>query len=858
MKKIIYSLAVLLLLVGVCDTAFARKKKKGEEKEKKEQKTAYQKLFEGKDMLSADGLMKIYLTEGKVLVEFPLSLLDKDMALASSIKEISDNGEGVVGQFAGRLVPVKFTRSDSSLQMRVIFTKKLLYDGEEEGIAKALDQSNIGGVFKTFKIKAYTPDSTAVVVDLTSIFMEHSFYTNPFAALGGNSMFGYVTRKAELEKDKSNLTGIAASDDNVTVCGDYTYSVDHYVFGMLMYQGIPVTTAINKFLMLLPEEPMRPRYADTRVGNKPVSQMVWNGRGKLDRTYYARRWRLEPADEVKYAQGELVDVKKPIIFYMDTIFPQAWKPYIKAGVEEWNTAFEKIGFRNVVRVVEFPKNDPKFDANNIDYSVIRYAPLWMSSPQTSMHVDNRSGEILNSSMYVFNNMINNLYFTRAVQTMAVDPLVRAYQLPDDMMGEMIRVQMMQLAGRCLGLIPNPAGSSAYPVDSLRSATFTRKYGLSASVMDDVMCNYIAQPEDVEKGVRLTPAGLGEYDIFAIQWLYKPVPEARTPEDEQEVLNHWIQEKQGLPAYRFAYQQPYIGGDPTARMKDLGNDHIRAMEYTLKNIKLGMRNYYDWFADKDKTMDVRRRMHDELVDLLRAGVNNIASYIGGIRINEVYAGDVMPSYEFIPKSKQKEAINYLLALAKDVAWVDDVKRQQEFEIENLQAEGVQMEILGTLLGRVAVVELSAEKGGEYSPEEYVNDLYRIVWEGTLKGRSLSKVERELQQTFLGCILTTSSVNEPESKFEASTPTAFRGKGNWQIASVDKLQSMRENAANGSVKFFAPVEPMRVNSYSTAARYYDLLLRVQKMLETAVTASKGDTKQHYEYLLYKIKKSLQKKK
>ena len=854
MKKILYSLVVLLLFAGVCEPVSAKRKKKGEEKEKKEQKTPYQKLFDGKKMISADGLMKIHLVDGKTWVEFPLNLLGKDMALASSITETSDNGEGIVGQFAGRVLPVRFSKGDSTLQMRVIFTKKMLYDGREEGLSKALDQANIGGIFKTFKIKAYTPDSTAVVVDMTPIFMEHSFYTNPFAAYAANSFFRMIDRRAELEKDKSCFTGIAAYDDNIVVKGNYSYSVNHYGMGMLMYQGIPVTMSVDKFLMLLPEEPMHPRIADARIGVRPVNQSVWNGKGKLKRLNYTRRWRLEPVDEKKYAAGELVDVKKPIVFYMDTIFPQEWKPYIKAGVEEWNTAFEKIGLKNVIRVMEFPKDDPRFDANNIKYSTIRYAPLWMSTPDMSMHIDSRTGEILNSSMYIFNNFISRLYFTRAVQTMATDPRVRAYELPEDVMGEMIRVEMMQLTGRCLGLSLNPAGAYAYPVDSLRSASFTRKYGLAASVLNDVYCNYIAQPEDVEKGARLTPAGLGEYDMYAIHWLYKPIPEAKTPESEKEVLDGWIREKQGNPAYRFAYQQPNLGGDPTAKMKTLGNDHIKALEYTLKNIKIGMANYFDWFTERDKTLDYRRRVREELVDLFTRGVDNVASYIGGIQVNEVYAGDAVPSYEFIPKSKQKEAMNYLLALAKDVAWVDDVKRQQEFEIKDLQAEKVQMRILGTLLERISVVELSAEKGGNYSPEDYVNDLYRVVWEGTLKKRSLSKTERELQLVFLGSIITTSTVTAPAAKFDASNAIRFRNKSYWRTPAIQIGKSSDE----AQVSFFVPVQPIRVSSYSTSARYYDLLLRTRHMLREALPSSTGDTRQHYEYLLFKIKQSLEKKK
>ena len=339
-------------------------------------------------------------------------------------------------------------------------------------------------------------------------------------------------------------------------------------------------------------------------------------------------------------------------------------------------------------------------------------------------------------------------------------------------------------------------------------------------------------------------------MYAIHWLYKPIPEAETPDAEKIVLDKWIQERQGDPIYRFAYQQPQIGGDPTAKVKDLGNDHIKALDYMLKNIKVGMANYFEWFADNDKTLYNRRRLRDELVDLFYTGVQNVASYIGGIQINEVYAGDVVPSNEFVPKSKQKEALNYLLELAKDVAWVDDVEHQQEFEIENSKVKSMQIDILNTLLGRIPVVELSADKGGDYFPEEYVSDLYHAIWEGTLNKRSLSKVEQELQLAFLGSIITTSTVTAAATKFSASNMIGFRNRSYWEI------QRLRtgETSDNGEISFFTPVKSLHVSNYSSAARYYDLLLRTQKILKEALLVSSGDTKQHYEYLLFKIKQSL----
>ena len=222
--------------------------------------------------------------------------------------------------------------------------------------------------------------------------------------------------------------------------------------------------------------------------------------------------------------------------------PKAWKKYVKEGVEAWNEAFEAIGFRNAIRVVDFPADDPDFDAGNIKYSTIRYAPLWLDM-QSSMHTDPRTGEILNASLYLFDGMVSGLQNDRKLTTMAVDPGVRKSFLPEEMVGDLIRTSVMRETGINLGLLYNAGASSVYPVDSLRSPAFTREHGLSPSIMDNVPCNYIAQPGDLECGVRLTPKGLGEYDYYAIRWLYKPVPRAETPREEFATLDAWIKEGQ---------------------------------------------------------------------------------------------------------------------------------------------------------------------------------------------------------------------------------------------------------------------------------------------------------------------------
>ena len=387
MRNIIYIICFLsFFLFGWCVQGQAKKK------DKKETLTAYQKLFKDKQVKTAHGLMTIHKVGDKVLVEFPIRLLGKDMMLTSSIEDISDNGEGVVGQFAGYGLPFRFTRLDSTLQARIFLIDKPLNNSSEMNWNEAIERSNAGGVYGTFKIEAYTPDSTAVVVDMTSLFMEYSPYTTPFAAIGGNSFFGLISREHEYKKECSLLKDVDAFDNNIMVTCELGFIENQYLFGAfkVIPGDVKVSVTTNKMLMLLPEEPMRPRFADPRLGVSfmEVSQ-IENDRKGLKSTFYTKRWRVEPVDEAAYRRGETVEVKKPIVFYMDTLMPKAWQPYIKEGIKAWNEAFEKIGFRNVVRVMDFPKDDPDFNANNIKYSTIRYAPLWLDM-QNSMHVAPRT------------------------------------------------------------------------------------------------------------------------------------------------------------------------------------------------------------------------------------------------------------------------------------------------------------------------------------------------------------------------------------------------------------------------------------------------------------------------------------
>lgn len=863
MRNILYICFLSFFLFGWGVQGQAKKK----DKEKKETLTAYQKLFKGKQVKTAHGLMTVHKIGDKVLVEFPIKLLGKDMMLTSSIENISDNGEGVVGQFAGYGLPFCFTRLDSTLQARIFLIDKPLNNSLETNWNEAIERSNAGGVYGTFKIKAYTPDSTAVVVDMTPLFMEYSPYTTPFTAIGGNSFFGLISREHEYKKECSMLKDVDAFDNNIMVTCELGFIENQYLFGAfkVIPGDVKVSVTTNKMLMLLPEEPMRPRLADPRLGVSfmEVSQ-VENDRKGLKSTFYTKRWRVEPVDEAAHRRGEMVEVKKPIVFYMDTLMPKEWQPYIKEGIEAWNEAFEKIGFKDVVRVMDFPKDDPDFNANNIKYSTIRYAPLWLDM-QNSMHVDPRTGEILNASLYIYDGLVSGLKTNRMLTTMATDPSVRTTRFSGEMIGELIRVEIMREAGINLGLVYNAGASAVYPVDSLRSPSFTREHGLSPSVMDYVPCNYIAQPGDVEKGVRMVPGGLGEYDYYVIRWLYEPIPTVITAKDEFATLDRWIREGRTNPKYRFG-KVPYYYYDPRCFTGDLGDDHLKALAYAVNNLKIAVRNFYDWYAEGDEDLSLRSQLYNSLRGQLQKRINDVSVNLGGFYQMEAFSTEEEPSYVVVPGAIQKAAVKCMIDMAKDLAWLENKAIEKKLEIRNSNVDQIRSFILGTLTFRLKYVALGAEKGGDYSLVEYVEDIYRNVWDGTLKNRPLEKYEMDLQKEFLGSVVASSTIATTAGNFTPRRGIAMAGhEGAIVPETIDRkqLDLIREQLAVLPEKGMSPEErsgfypTMQVvmpGDYIPVNYYFDMLFKIQDLLKGAVTKSSGETKLHYEYLLYKINKML----
>ena len=841
-RKIIYFSLLSLLLFFIVQDVYARKKK---EKPVKTEIKGYENHL--KDCVASDstGLMIMHRTKDKVLVEFPVRLLEKEMLLASSIINISDNGEGVVGQFTSPEVMFRFVRNGQKLEARMITNQPLMREETgKEGVASSLLKSASGGVYKSFKIEAFAKDSSSVLVNLAPLFLEHSDYSNPFSSYAPNSMYGMVTRKFRCDNSRSFLKDIHSYPDNISVTCVLGYDVDYTAFGtIVMQRNVPVTVTAARMLVLLPETPMCVRYANQKVNTAfLVRKRYVDEKSPLENTHLVKRWRLEPSNEEAFKRGEKVEPKKPIVFYIDTLMPDSWKPYVKEGVEEWNKSFEKIGYLNAVQAKEWPKGKD-FSSSNIRHSSICYAPDWMYMAQTSMHTDPRTGEILNASVYIHHNFLSLLYSGRCTQTMASDPSARTLALSEKQIGELLKVGITQQVGRCLGLTDNMGASYHYPVDSLRSAKFTRRHGLTPSVMDNLMCNYIAQPEDVKKGTVLVQSGIGLYDYFPIRYLYAPMA-ADNPEEEVSTLNKWVEDAYVAHEYYYRPKQEFYAlYDPTALYWDLGDDPFKAADYQIKNLKISIANFMKWYAKEDYDISRRTELYASLIKLFTNRVMELSFWIGGLYLNEGKEEINLP----VSKEIQQKALNYLVKMSMDLDWLTNAEIKSSLELQDLIVDKTRKYIFQLLFDRIRYVALCSEKSeGQYSVKKYMDDIHSIVWKGVLQNRILTNTEMIYQNAFIDYLIKNISKN-----MGGSTAKSI---GYQQSLRGDSFKMGIFSESNSFVMGWQAQDIVPVNSHQDASVYWDMLLKIRTLLSSRISSVSSDMKEYYDFLIYKINQTL----
>lgn len=776
------------------------------------------------------GLFKVHFVEDRYFFEIPDSLLGREILTVNRISKAAAGNRAQMMGYGGDHIGDNVISFEKGPNNKV-FLKSISYserakDTTDQGMYKSVMSSNIQPLVASFDVKAFAKDSISgvkgTVIDVTDYMnSDNDIFFFDAGTKKGLSLGGQMA-------DRSYIKEIKAYPLNIEIRTLKTYmKTPAQAPGMMGGGGgntSPATYELNSSMVLLPAKPMKPRFFDARVGYFATGYVDFdaNPQGVKNQSLITR-WRLEPKPEDvdKYKRGELVEPKKQIVYYIDPATPKKWVPYLIQGVNDWQVAFEKAGFKNAIVAKEAPK-DPNWSIDDARHNAIVYKPSDIPNASGPHVHDPRTGEILETHVNWYHNvmqLLRNWYF---IQASAIDPQARKMKFDDELMGQLIRFVSSHEIGHTLGLRHNFGSSATVPVEKLRDKQWVEKNGHTPSIMDYARFNYVAQPEDNITAKGIFPR-IGDYDLWAIEWGYKWLPEYNTPEEEAAYSNQNIIKRISANK-RLAFGTESDPNDPRNQNEDLGDNAMLASAYGIKNLKRILPNILTWSKEPNEGYQNAKTFYGEVIGQYGRYMGHVAKNVGGIYSTPKTVEEKGGMFQPVSFARQKEAMTFLnVQLFATPTWLINKELIERTGVNPVEVfQGVQKSTLAKLQNANTISKLISDEAlngnKAYTSFNLFSDLKSGIWSELSSHKTIDVYRRNLQKAYVDNMIklisapaaSTGGSAFPGMRIADPTASDVSSVGRAHLSILAKDIRAAIPAASGMSKFHLQDLLVRINT------------------------------------------------
>lgn len=755
---------------------------------------------------SSFGFLTVHKVDNNYFFEIPDSMLNRDILIVNRISKAPTSRQKSRVGYPGDILGSKVIRFENKDNKRILVREYSYRERSEnkDGMFQSVRNSNTQPIVANFGIETIKKDSlTRNYVINVNVFLQKE---NPLFSFDADSKeyIGLLNMVGE----GTYIDTLKAFPKNIEISTTVTYQskkgMSNVGFLETGSPRIPLTYELNSSMVLLPEVPMKARLFDPRVGYFTVGYTDFDSNPQgIEYKKLITRWRLEPKDEAAYLRGELVEPKKPIIIYIDPATPKKWVPYLIQGVNDWQVAFEKAGFKNAIYALEAPTDDPSWSLEDARHSAIVYKPSDIPNASGPHINDPRTGEILETHINWYHNVMSLLRDWYMIQAGTIDEAARKMQLDDELMGQLIRFVSSHEVGHTLGLRHNFGSSHTVPVEKLRDKAWVEANGHTPSIMDYARFNYVAQPEDGITRAGIFPR-IGIYDKWSIEWGYRWLPQFQTPEDEVAFSNQSIIEKLKTDV-RYTFGTESDPNDPRNQSEDLGDDSMLASLYGIKNLKRIVPQILTWSYEPNKSYAGAGEIYSGVVSQFNRYLGHVTKNVAGIYSNSITVEQTDEiAREFVPANIQKRAIAFLNEqLFTTPEWLIDRQLMEKAKILPVNVIcSLQSGVLARLINKNTLDKMSENEilNGKkaYTSAQMFNDLKKVIWSNL--GQS-DIYKRNMQKAYVENLINLLDKKENADKNASGKRPAYSEApaiAHGQLTELKRLTTSAASMTSGTAK------------------------------------------------------------